>query len=56
MTIDQLIELLQRIQKEHPERRPMSVQAVDVYGEGEFPIKGVIWNSDMVTLTGEETD
>lgn len=48
MTVLELREMLQHCLGD------LEVTAVDVYGEGTFPIKGVIFNDDGVQLTGEE--
>ena len=49
MTVRELIEALERLNPE------AVVSAVDVYGEGRYPIKGLVFNEQVVDLTGEET-
>ena len=50
MTVKRLIALLSRC---HPDAK---VWASDIYGEGEFPVKGAVYDDQYVTLSGENND
>ena len=47
MTVKELIEMLEKVEPD------AEVTAGDIYGEGEFPVTGMVYNQESVELTGE---